>query len=574
MEYKRTNTDGFGIFLLVLLFLGGCMQGKQKELIRQAAEIVKQYPDSAYYMLNKVDPTGFESEEEKAAYILLCAEALYQGGEVMICDSLLKRAREYYYRQGDELKVAEADFFMGRAYSLSDCGHEAVRCLVDAEQTALKVQADFLLARVYNELGDLHLQQYIIKEALGHYRKAYYYARNSLDSIRENYAIGNMAKCFLYTDQADSAWCYYLEAINRARGRKDRKYEVSLEEYFSEFYLCQDELPFLKKLSEENDFLYFIEPDKACGSSFTKGHFAGDIYNTTDTFRLRKIHAGEGQKKETTGRGEIYFCDWKQKRLADSLSPLDKRNYISQIEEKYRNEQLMSRNYLLELNNYHKKVTLVVLLLIIVVLIFLASLIVNYHRKMVRKSREALQEYIALVEALKEKQKTSENDLLRKLNEKNEKEFQLKIALEKRLDIVKQLTDLSFRYGDNEKTNQVFCRKVKKLMDINVLTQSTLADLLEVIDLNYQGIVRFLRDNYGLSEEELVLCCFLSAGFTPQEMSVLYNVSVNSIYLRCSRLGKKMGLSVPLSSFIRTTIQNLKAGGKTRKEETMEEEEI
>lgn len=162
-----------------------------------------------------------------------------------------------------------------------------------------------------------------------------------------------------------------------------------------------------------------------------------------------------------------------------------------------------------------------------------------------KEKRLVIEEYTGLIEALKEENEVSRNSLMEKLNGQDAKEKVLKQALNKRLGIIRQLTDLSFKYGDGNKSRDIFCRKVKELMSVDILTHDVLADLLEIANLNYYGIIDFLKTDYRFSKEELELCSFLCAGFTPQEMSVLYNVNVNNIYVRCSRLGKKMGLQIP-----------------------------
>lgn len=149
---------------------------------------------------------------------------------------------------------------------------------------------------------------------------------------------------------------------------------------------------------------------------------------------------------------------------------------------------------------------------------------------------------------------------MNQLNESIEKEKQLKKVLTKRLEIIKQLSDILYQYGgsDEEKPSTLFSQKVKNLMDVNTLTQDTLSDLLEIVNENYFGIITFLKTNYSLSRNDLILCSFISSGFTPQEISILYNISVDNVYIRCSRLGKKMGLKVSLTTYIKETLVNLK----------------
>lgn len=269
------------------------------------------------------------------------------------------------------------------------------------------------------------------------------------------------------------------------------------------------------------------------------------VIQDTSTFGKWGTYALDGASPLQDTLGETYFCSLQYRRLTDSLSIVDSRNFIFKEEDKYRNEHLMDRNGILENHNYRKTITLVILVFLVVILILLALLVILHHKKRMKEKRLAIEEYTGLIEALKEENEVSRNSLMEKLNGQDAKEKVLKQVLNKRLGIIRQLTDLSFKYGDGNKSRDIFCRKVKELMSVDILTHDVLADLLEIANLNYYGIIDFLKTDYRLSKEELELCSFLCAGFTPQEMSVLYNVNVNNIYVRCSRLGKKMGLQIP-----------------------------
>lgn len=512
------------IFVFILFCWGSCVCPDAEETISSAGRLAAVDPDSAWNLLSRLKVNTLEPAV-KGRYALLYTELQYRRHVPMSSDSLLAEAWRYYTEENDEENLARVYYYRGKIYSDSDSVEEAVRCLVNAEQYALKSNCPGLLGAVYNELGKLHSGQYIITEALDHYRKARFCFRLAGEEANENYAVGNMAKCFLHLNRQDSAWSYCVEAIEKAERRGDDSYRTHLEEYFAYFYLCKDEMP----------------PIEAMQDSVKRARLLAY------TFQADTLSAAGG--------GETYSCFLQYRMHQDSLNPLYGRNYIFQVEDKYRNEHLRSQNYLLEINNYRKTITVIILVSLLIVLALSALLVILHHRKVVKEKIRAIDEFTGLVEALKEENKVSEHNLLARLNEKDRKEAELKAALNKRLGIIRQLTDLSFKYGEGHKSRDIFCRKVKELMSVDTLTQDVLADLLEIADLNYGGIISFLKERYKLSTEELELCSFICSGFTPQEMSVLYNVNVNNIYVRCSRLGKKMGLQVPLTSYLREMVQ-------------------
>lgn len=513
-------------FIFLLLSFWNCKEHLPYDDVLTAEKLADTDADSAWRMLSRMD-SRFLGTAEMAHYALVYTGLQYRKQIPVSSDSMLHWAWDYYATANNGLMFARANYYLGRIYSDWDSNRMAVRYLVNAEQYALKERNYALLGKVYNELGKLHSRQYIVTEALEHYRKAEYYSGLAGDSLNENYAIGNIAKCFLHLNCQDSAWNYCIHALDRAKRRKDTGYQLHLEEYFAYFYLCKDEMP----------------PLQVVHDSLTLGKMAA--YRLADTSAL----------PDTSG--EAYFCSLKFREQKDSLNLIDSKNYVFKVEDAYRNEHLMDRNGMLEINNYRKTITLIVLVSVIAVLILITLLAVFHHKKVMKEKSRAIEEYTGLIEALKEENEISRNSLMEKLNEKDDKEAVLKRALSKRLAIIRQLTDLSFKYGDGNKSKDIFCRKVKELMNVDILTHDMLADLLEIANLNYYGIIDFLEFHYRLSKEELELCSFVCAGFTPQEMSVLYNVNVNNIYVRCSRLGKKMGLQVPLSSFLKETLRKL-----------------
>lgn len=527
------------IYYLSILFLASnCIYNEKKALLTQLEFQLEKNPDSVVRQLEQIPVSTFKDFESQARYALLYTKARYQNNLPTHSDSLMKIAWSYYEDSKNEEKAAEANYYLGRIYSEEDSSKKAICFLVNAEQLALKTQNNRLLGKIYNELGNLHSRDYVVTEALEHYHKAQYHSTLANDSVNENYATGNLAKCFLHLNQPDSAWQLYVKAQNKAANRKDKAYQNHLQDYFSNFYTCREEQPPFPTIYPYTPLSFPENTER----NATNPDNRQPLYTTSETDR---------------SCADMYFCSLKYEVLAASQQKIDSKDYIFRLEDKYRNEHLKNRNNILEINNYHKTITLIVLIFFVIILILLTLLIHTRHRRIMKEKTNTIQEYMALIEALKEKQQNSPNSLMEKLGENNTKEKALKTALGKRLDIIKYLTDLSFKYGDTPKTNEIFCRKVKELMNVNTLTQNILTDLLEIVNLNYYGIISFLQKNYYLTKEELELCSFICSGFTPQEMSVLYNITVNNIYLRCSRLGKKMGLQQPLSTFLKQTLREL-----------------
>ena len=71
-----------------------------------------------------------------------------------------------------------------------------------------------------------------------------------------------------------------------------------------------------------------------------------------------------------------------------------------------------------------------------------------------------------------------------------------------------------------------------------------LRDLESMVDLYHDGIVTLLRENGPeLTEEDIRLAVLLIAGFTPQQISIVTDTAVNTVYVRKLRLRNKIAQS-------------------------------
>lgn len=557
------------VFLFGFFF--GCKNREVKPLLRVAERIVAQEPDSVFHLLSQLDFSSLESPQDRADFALLYTESLDNHHIDLGSDSLLRFAWNYYTRRENHRKAAKCNFYMGLVAYNRDSLVAAGEYFAEAAHRAERGREEALCGRIYHKWGNLYLRLGHFAEARSCYRKALTVFRRIKNESDENYTWGEIGRSFFYENLQDSALCYYRRAKEIAVRRKDWSYCRYLNADLITLYLNKGHLDTARLLLHERnpgeEFsspLDFLRDSLDVKRKITFYPYTNSLvdssWNISAHIVIRPL-----EKKENGNR----CYSLKYNNLSDT-SVLIEKDFLFQRKEndrsqqlvgqKYRNEQLKSRNYELELKNYRKSVTVLILFLVVIILIFLGWVIGLYHRKIVKEKNHTIDEYLALIEALKEEQEFSKNSLLGKLNEQNEKERLLKNALTKRLLIIKQLTDLSFKWGNNEKLKDIFCKKVSELMNVDQLTQEMLDDLPEITNLNYDGIVDYLQANFDMSKDELILCCFIIAGFTPQEMSILYNVQVHNIYVRCSRLGKKMGLPIPLTAFVRETVEKRKSG--------------
>ncbi len=555
----------FWCLVIGCFILCGCKKENHKT-IEAIYQLIDNAPDSAYKLLQQQHIDQFAKKEEKALFALSYVEALSKNMISLDSDFLLRIAYDYYSQTDDYSKFAKINFYFGKYLSQQDSIAKAIEYLINADHHANKSNEKKLLGLIYTELGNLYIKQYKFDNALHYYRNSKTAFGEALDTINYNYLDASIARCFIYMKQPDSAIYYLNKSRNIAQERGENKYLNYLNKLLFPLYIQNAEIAKAKELlnhiykeNQNKKYYYFGMSDcyynghKNDSSKFYLTLLLNDstinlsLENKISLYlRLRRIAAKQGDYKNA------YKNALRFENFNDSLTRKIEQENILKFEQKYRNEQLKNQSYELQIENHRKTITIGMLLVIVFFVILIGILIY----RLLKQKQEQNNDYVSMIEALKEEHEQSKNNFLVILNEKNEREAKLKQALTKRLEIIKKLTEFSYRYN-NADFDAIFCKKVKELMKVNTLTQDTLSDLIEVVNINYGGIIDYLKQNYQLSNEDLTLCCFIISGFSFQEMSILYNITVKSLYMRCCRLGKKMALEQPLATFLKNHISLL-----------------
>lgn len=556
----------FWCLVIGYLFLIGCGKEDRKNL-EAIYHMVNNAPDSAYELLQQQNIDQFSTQEEKALFALSYIEVLSKNMLSLHSDTLLKIAYDYYVQTDDYDKFAKINFYFGKYYSRKDSIGKSTEYLIRADWYATRNDNKKLLGLIYNELGNLYTKQHKFENALLYYKYSKSAFQAALDTMNYNYVDASISKCYICMNQQDSAIYHLNESKKRAEERGEISYLNYLNKLLFRLYIQNSEISKAKELlkciyinNQDKHYYYFGMSDCFyCEQKHDSAKFylISLLKDSTINLslkeeislyvRLRRLAVKEEDYKNA------YLYALKFEKLNDSFVKSVEQENVLKLEQMYRNEQLKNQSYQLEIENNKKTIAIGMLLMTVGIIILSGLLIYYYLRKLLKRKQEQNEDYVAMIEALKEEQEKSKNAFLVALNEKNEREVKLKQALIKRLEIVKKLTELSYRY-DNSDFDAIFCKKVKELMKVNALTQNTLSDFVEVVNINYGGIIDYLKKNYQLSQEDLILCCFIISGFSFQEMSILYNITVKSLYMRCCRLGKKMALEQPLVTFLKNHI--------------------
>lgn len=183
--------------------------------LNQAEQIIETKPDSALKIIESIKNPEKLSEKEYATYCLLLTQAQDKNYVTHTSDSLIKIAVNYFEKQDDKCHTIFAYYYMGRVYSDLQDALQAQEYYLKALSIKENHTDNRMIARIYNNLGMIYAYQDIYEMALSMHKEALQYLKleEVRDSINISFVLRNIARVFTLTNQADSAICYYEQAI-------------------------------------------------------------------------------------------------------------------------------------------------------------------------------------------------------------------------------------------------------------------------------------------------------------------------------------------------------------------------
>lgn len=518
-----------------------------------------QMPDSAYQLLRTIDGSTLRKSETQALYALLytqCLHKTYREKEIH-SDSLISIAVEYYENR-DMKRYGRSLNYLGIVMQELCDVDRAMYAFKKAEEAAMKAHDTLYIALINSNIGSIYCNTFMCKQGHERLRRAKYYFDLLGDTGRSLLVTQTIGRTSRSLPTQDSAQYYLSMALDMAtqiddtteititRGLLATSYQLSSDGEKAKQLLFQtvNEFPSYPVTSELYHAISRIYLDEnRVDSAEHYLHLAmssKDRDSLSDFISLYELAEYKGDYKEA------YYYSKAAQNIADSI--LKARNKpIFEIEKRYDQQKLQAE---LEYEVKIYWLLIAICSLSIVILLIISAIII------LRKNRRNREKTI-FIEQLKSEAEQSKNILMDKLDRKNVVEMQLKDGLEKRFQTVRQLIDISYRYGSN---SDVFVSKFKAQMNMNQLERGVLSDLIAVVNAKYYGIVDYLRAHHpNLKDDDMTLLCLICCKFSALEMTVFYNYTNDkTIYSSRSRLARKMGLEVSIEAYLDNIIATLK----------------
>ena len=199
--------------LIVIAMMAGCNEARNP-LLKEAAEIVHQRPDSARIIINKVDTTSL-SEAERMEYNLLKVMTDYVVLHQAEGDSLISACVDYYDHHGDAWHRGRAYYYRAgiRMRWLGDMV-DGVKDYKVAEQIAEDADEELLKNMVYENLAYANYYCLNYTLLLNYSQKFLESSRKMNDSVMTMRALHMCAAGYAQMNLRDKAYDFIVKSLD------------------------------------------------------------------------------------------------------------------------------------------------------------------------------------------------------------------------------------------------------------------------------------------------------------------------------------------------------------------------
>lgn len=210
------------ITIIGSVFFFGCTDfGRVHNRMALAESQMQTYPDSALTTIMSVDRRQLRTPKDRARHALIYSQALDKNYIDVANDSLTRIAVNYYDRYGPARERITAKFYHGRVLRNSGEYIKAMLAFLDAEQDIETTGDNYIAGLIYTQMGDIYKHYCDYTKSFEAYSKSRdHYEKAGLTQHR-NYALLDMGKVCLNTNNYDCGINYLKNSLNKATNDND-----------------------------------------------------------------------------------------------------------------------------------------------------------------------------------------------------------------------------------------------------------------------------------------------------------------------------------------------------------------
>ena len=524
------------IYLFAALFLISCTPKDIEMTLNSVESYIKESPDSALVVLDSIDRNFLKTRKHRSQHALLYAAALDKNYINVSDDSLALVALDWYNRHGNKKYKARSLYYLGLSYYYSQDYNRAILAFTEAEVLAEK--SDSLYWGMIKSLqGHTYSNTYNNVEELNCVQKAYEIYSAINDERLMDVSLCRLACIYMNQGKHEQA-----EPIFRQLMQKDTASDWVLGNTLCSYaYLKVNQ----QDAEPEEIILMYDE-------AFER--FGYEYMTTKDWWAYALVLSQLGRQEESqnlvvqlermdTTSAPVY---WKY-RLSKANG--DKASALEYLEESCEQDNeviaqalsqslsLTQRDYYeaqTEIAEYKIKIRTLVFFMVVMtslLLIFILSAVIVVKR---RKHREEKESYIQYVE-----ETTRQLNVLRKEDVPSLKRKYLELY-KSRFENLRVLCDnyLQFKGKDNAES-QMYSKVVYMVDELRSEMQDRVR-FEEMLDADLNGVMTAIRRDVKMKEIDYVIFSYIIIGFDATTISRLIDTSVNTVYIRKSRIKRQI----------------------------------
>ena len=550
----------------------GCVETHQEypTLMVQADSLMEIEPkETLDKLLSLHDSISEMPEETRMYYDLLCLKAKDKSYITHTSDTLISKIVTFYEEYGNQDKLMEAYFYMGRVNRDLQDAPRALEYFHKAIDVSGNTQEYNLVSRTYSQMGTLYAMQEMYEEAMPQFKQALQYKSRAKDSTSLMFPIRDIARIYSMTNKKDSAIIYYKKALKISSKRNLKKYSLELLSEMSRIYLETNmydkafeciyptlDNKYNKDLSFSHSELgaIFLKVNRLDSASIylRKAMISKNIYTINNVYNsLSKLNEIQNNYKEAVKYARL------QEQNMDSIQCITTSSEVRKVRSLYNYQKREKENQQLKLTNTKNQLYIYQLALLIILIIFAFAGITFYWWKRKNQSIEQAQklqkekesQYMQSIEYLEKNAKElkkMEIDLSQTREEKDTAQQDLintkKLLLEiTNQQIILQQEKRNILQSDFN-TSAIYLKfHTPSSIDTEKISENDWKLLQKEINITYDKFTkRLIGFNPNISELELRICYLMKIGIKVSRMATFLNRSKSSISSSRGRLYKKL----------------------------------
>lgn len=518
--------------LLSSILCIACTSLDVHKALNEVETYIMEHPDSALTILDSVDRSMLSSDRDRAHHALLYAMALDKNFIDISDDSIARVAVDYYSKRRSDRHYARSLYYLGIAYYYQGAYDKAILEFTKAEEIAKGCDSLYwgmtksVQALVYD-------QTYNNKEELNCLREAYRIYEGIADSYKMQSVILRMAMCYSSIRDYEEAEKYYLALLDFSDiDSLIESYALSgyafMKVIRSDFHTALNIYDSLinRDSNAMADQDYWAYSYALCASGRQKD--ADELISNLDKetsdalywqYRIYKKRGNIDKALDFLEKSNLSDNEIIRESLSQSLAFAQRNYYESQY----------------ELSEYKVKIRSKTVVVIVAVSLLLICLVLWYASWCIKSQREEKERYLQYADEISRQLDQAKKDDYPSLKKKY-------LGLYKtRFDTIGAIYEQYSLSSGKDNAEHLMYEKIVSMVSDFRKNFSDKEELEAMLNEDFDNIILHLRTEVPrIKQVDVSMFCYIAIGFDITTISHIMNVSMNSIYIRKSRLRQRI----------------------------------